>query len=301
MPLPLAPAEPPADSASPVPIHLAYRACEEIARRHYENFPVATRFLTPERRLALAAIYAFARVADDIADASAPTAERLAALDAMEAALLHAADGEPEGAVLVALADAIERHELPVEPFLDLLAAFRDDARNRTFASWDDLLGYCRGSANPIGRLVLHVHGIDDPRSLTLSDHVCTALQLTNFWQDLAADLERGRVFFPMEDLKHFGLAPAPAEIRRPSSRAALSRLLTHECRATDELFERGRPITRAVPFRLSVQLRATIAGGRSVLRGVERAGWRVLRARPTVGTVARTRIVILSLLGIDG
>src|SRR5690349_19602461 len=160
----------------PVSLLDAYRVCEDIARTHYENFPVASRFIPAERRIALTAIYAFARQADDVADAAAPSADRLQALDLIEQAFLQALDGAPHGPVLTALADSVERHRLPVEPFLDLLAAFRMDARDATFATWDDLLGYCRRSANPVGRLVLALYRIEDPEALRASDLVCTAL-----------------------------------------------------------------------------------------------------------------------------
>ena len=283
----------------PVPLHQAYAFCESIVRRHQENFPVASRFLAPGHRHALSAIYAFARQADDVADATAPTRERLDALDLIEAALLRAVDGAPEGPIFAALADAIDRHRLPVEPFLDLLGAFRQDARNETFPTWDDLLAYCRGSANPIGRLVLALHKIEDPDTLRASDALCTALQLTNLWQDLARDLERGRLFLPLEDLKRFGLEPE--DVTRPSHRAALSRLLVHECRGTDELYDHGRAVTRSGPLPLRIQLRATFAGGRAVLGEVERSGWLVLRRRPTLGRAARARILLQALVGIDG
>jgi len=299
MPVSLAPAELETPEAEPVPLHEAYRACEEIARAHYENFPVASRFIPADRRIALAAIYAFARQADDIADARAPSEDRLRALDAVEEALLRALDGAPQGAIFTALADAVERHRLPVEPFLDLLAAFRQDARDATFPTWDDLLAYCRGSANPVGRLVLALYHIEDPETHRASDAVCTALQLTNFWQDLGPDLARGRLFLPLEDLCHFGVSPK--EITRASSRAALTRLLTHECRATRDLFARGAPVARATPLLLSIHLRATIAGGRAILRSVERLGWRVLERRPTLSGAARAGIAIRALIGLDG
>ena len=299
MPFSLAPAEVEPPEAEPVPLHEAYRACEEIARAHYENFPVASRFLPTDRRIALAAIYAFARQADDIADAQAPSEDRLRALDAIEAALLRAVDGAPQGAIFTALADAVERHRLPVEPFLDLLHAFRMDARDATFPTWDDLLAYCRGSANPVGRLVLALHNVEDPEAVRASDAVCTALQLTNFWQDLGQDLARGRLFFPLEDLNHF--AVDPKELTRPSSRAALSRLLTHECRATRDLFARGAPVVRATPLLLSIHLRATIAGGLAILRATERLGWRVLERSPKLSGPARAGIAIRALIGLDG
>ena len=299
MPFPLAPAELEIPEAEPVPLHEAYRACEEIARAHYENFPVATRFIPADRRIALAAIYAFARQADDIADARAPSEDRLRALDAIEEALLRALDGAPQGAIFTALSDAVERHRLPIEPFLDLLSAFRLDARDATFPTWDDLLAYCRGSADPIGRLVLALYDIEDPEALRASDAVCTALQLTNFWQDLGPDLARGRLFLPVEDLRHFGMSPE--EITRASSRPSLTRLLTHECRATRDLFARGAPVVRATPLLLSVHLRATIAGGRAILRSVERLGWRVIERRPSLTGAARVGIVIRALMGFDG
>ncbi len=283
----------------PVPLPEAYQACEAIVRRHYENFPVASRLLTPARRHALAAIYAFARRADDIADAAAPTGERLEALDQIEAALLRALDGAPQGPIFVALADSVERHRLPVEPFLDLIAAFRQDARNETFETWDDLLSYCRGSANTIGRLVLALHRVEDSDAVRESDAICTALQLTNFWQDLGRDLERGRLFIPLEDLQRFALTRE--DLPRPGHRGFLTRLIVHECHATNGLYERGRGVVRRVPLGLAIQLRATITGGRAILHDVERSGWRVLRRRPTLGRTARARILFQALLGIDG
>ncbi len=276
----------------------AYRACETIVRRHYENFPVVSRFLTPARRHALAAIYAFARSADDVADAAAPTKERLNALDRLEAALIAALDGRPTGQVFTALADTIERFSLPAEPLLGLLVAFRRDARDETFATWDDLLGYCRGSANTIGRLVLAIHQVEDLDAIRKSDAICTALQLTNFWQDLGLDLARGRLFVPLEDLRRFGLTRD--DLEQSEGHGKLARLLVHECRATHELYAQGRGIVGQVPFGLSLQLKLTIAGGRAILREVERDGWKVLARRPSLSTVARARILIPALLGFD-
>jgi squalene synthase HpnC len=299
MPASPAPAELKADEAEPVPLHVAYRVCEDIARTHYENFPVASRFIPAEKRIALAAIYAFARQADDVADAAAPSEDRLRVLDAIEDAFLRALDGDPHGPVLTALADTVERHRLPTEPFLDLLGAFRLDARDATFRTWDDLLAYCRGSANPVGRLVLALYDIDDPQALQASDAVCTALQLTNFWQDLGADLVRGRLFLPLDDLNHFGLSRE--SLTRAASRADLTRLLVHECHATRDLFARGAPVVRATPALLSLHLRATIGGGRAILRAVERLGWRVLQQRPRLNGTARVGIALRALAGFDG
>ena len=173
------------------------------------------------------------------------------------------------------------------------------DARDATFATWDDLLGYCRGSANSIGRLVLALHQVDDAVAARESDDVCTALQLTNFWQDLGRDLGRGRLFVPLEDLARFGVPRD--ELGAAARREAVTRLIEHECRATEELFQRGRGITRRVPFGLSVQLRATLLGGREILRAVVRRGQGVLADRPTVGAFARLRIAALALAGFGG
>lgn len=282
-----------------IPLADAYRVCEEIVRTHDENFPVVSRLLTPARRHAVAAIYAFARRADDVVDSVAPRKERLEGLDRIEEALLAALEGSPRGPILTALADTMDRHRLPAEPLLDLLSAFRRDARDETFPTWDDLLSYCRGSANTIGRLVLALHEIDDPKVIAESDAICTALQLTNFWQDLGADIARGRFFLPLADVQRFGLTPE--SLTRPESRDALTQLLAEECRATRDLFDRGAPIVHHVPGGLSLQLRATLAGGRSVLRAVEERGWQVLEQRPSLGRAARAGIVVKTLLRIDG
>jgi len=295
----LSPTDRESTEPEPIPLAEAYRVCEDVVRSHDENFPVVSRLLAPARRHAVAAIYAFARRADDVADSAAPHGERLEGLDRIEEALLAALEGSPRGPILTALADAVERHRLPVEPFLDLLAAFRRDARDETFATWADLLSYCRGSANTIGRLVLALHEIEDPAVITESDAICTALQLTNFWQDLGRDHARGRVFLPLEDMRRFGLTPE--SLTRSESREALTRLLADECRATRDLFDRGAPILHHVPGGLSLQLRATLAGGRAVLRAVERRGWEVLDRRPSLGRAARAGIVIKTLLRIDG
>lgn len=295
-----APAEAPgAAPTDPIPLSLAYQACEAIARRHYENFPVASWFLPVDRRQALAALYAFARTADDVADAARPTAERLLGLDRIEADLIRALDGEPPDPILVALADALDRHQLPAEPLFDMLEAFRMDARDAVFPTWDDLLAYCRGSANTIGRMVLALYGVDDATALAESDAICTALQLTNFWQDLGPDLKRGRLFVPLEDLDRFGLERE--ELTDPARAEAVTRLIEHECRATAELYDRGRDIARRVPFGLALQLRATIAGGSAVLDAVLRRGAAVIGDRPSLGALSRARIAAAACLGMAG
>lgn len=268
------------------PLADAYGACERLAREHYENFPVASRVLPARMRPHIAAIYAFARIADDFADeGDRDPAARLADLDAWSVRLHAAAAGAaPSGDsadVFAALADTIARFALPVQLFDDLLDAFRQDVTTKRYERWADVLEYCRRSANPIGRLVLRVAGHDDPRLDAWSDEVCTALQLANFWQDLARDWEKGRLYVPRE-------IAAPAGAREEDlARGAITpgwREALRECaRRTRALFEAGRPVCDSVPGRLRWELRATWLGGTRILERLERGGFDVFRARPSL------------------
>jgi squalene synthase HpnC len=258
----------------------AYRWCAHLARRHYENFPVAS-FLLPRRmRPAIAAIYAFARRADDFADEPGPTYdERLRLLDNWRSRL-HGITGASEWArppdvdasnddlIFVALGDAIRRHGLPVELFEDLLSAFRQDVSTTRYATWSDVLDYCRRSANPIGRLVLRVAGRSDPSLDLRSDAICTALQLTNFWQDFGVDWNRGRLYLPAQDRDEAGADERELHEGRWSGpwRNALGLAIER----TRELFVRGRPLCNAVPGRLKWELRLTWLGGSRVLDKVQ-------------------------------
>src|SRR5262245_18379304 len=179
----------------------ARAACARVATRHYENFPVASFFLPPVERAALRAVYAFARAADDFADEPEHEGARLERLAEWERMLRRAFAGDAEHPIFVALGDAARRHALPIDPFLDLLEAFRMDARETQYTSWASLLGYCRLSANPVGRIVLRVFGQDDVETIALSDAVCTGLQLANHWQDLGIDTARGRPYVPRDAL----------------------------------------------------------------------------------------------------
>ena len=188
----------------------AYEQCRKLARGHYENFIVGSWLLPRPVRHHLAAIYAFARTADDVADegTDAP-AVRLARLDALEAALEGAYTGRPAGPIFIALADTVRTFGIPVEPFRRLLHAFRRDVEWREVRTDDELLSYCRGSANPVGHLVLYLFGYRDAARQALSDRICTGLQLANFWQDLGQDVSRGRVYLPTATLERFGIDPA--------------------------------------------------------------------------------------------
>ena len=265
----------------------AGRLCVEFALEHYENFPVVFAMLSREARDALAAIYAFARIADDFADEPAYEGLREQLLDGWEAQLRHcldpAADLHP---VFLALAGAIRRYDLPLQAFLDLLSAFRQDCRAPVYQTTEQLLDYCRRSANPVGRLVLRVFGAADPRLDALSDRLCTALQLTNFWQDLSVDLPRGREYLPDEDLAQVGLSRdvlhAPDE--------ALDALVRLECERTSRLFAESRALLTEAPARSRPYLALVWLGGRTVLAMVSALGARGFRQRPSLsaGFVAR-------------
>lgn len=267
----------------------AYRRCLELAHAHYENFPVASRLIPASARPHVAAIYAFARAADDFADeGDQPPAARFARLDDWSRRLRAAAAGAPlpgqgdEEAIFVALSDTITRYSLEVTLFDDLLSAFRQDVTVTRYETWRDLFDYCRRSANPVGRLVLRLFGHRHSRLDAWSDDVCTALQLTNFWQDLAIDWRRGRLYVPMEVIRRTGADPDDLTrgVLTPPWREALVACALQ----TRARFDAGRPIADAVRGRLRWELRATWLGGVRILDRLERSGFDVFRARPSLG-----------------
>ena len=264
----------------------AYAACERLARSHYENFPVASRLLPAKMRPHVAAIYAFARIADDMADEGTRLpAERLADLDRwgarLDAALAGHRDSDPDAYVFVAVRHSIETCPLPRALFHDLLSAFRQDVAVMRYQSWDALLDYCRRSANPVGRLVLRVAGVDSAPADAASDAVCTALQLTNFWQDLEIDWMKGRLYVPESIWRPADAREADLALRRltPEWRAALQ----EATRRTRALFDEGRAVCDAVSGKLRYELRATWLGGTRILAKLEAADFDMFTSRPTL------------------
>jgi len=252
-------------------VEQAYRHCLQLAQDHYENFPTATRLIRRDLCPAVAAIYAFARTADDMADEGndAPD-KRLKQLDAWEILLDRCEQGNVDHPVFTALADTIHRHKIPVSCLHDLLTAFRMDVTIHAYATMDELLFYCRHSANPVGRLMLALHGVAHPAALGASDAICTALQLTNFWQDFSRDIPNGRCYLPEEWLKATHLSSTDVLNNDVSEQIqpALAQAITY----TDELFNKGRMLLPFLPFRLKLQIAATLHGGRSILRAVQRS-----------------------------
>jgi squalene synthase HpnC len=271
----------------------AYATCLRIAREHYENFPVASWLVPANMRPHVAALYAFARTADDFADEPGYAVEdRHRRLDDWLTRLHAALDGPgrapltpltPHDHIFQALAHTVREFDLPVMLLEDLVSAFRQDIVVRRYGTWDDLFDYCRRSANPVGRLVLRIGGWRDDRLDAASDAVCTALQLTNFWQDLAVDWRRGRLYVPETERTAAGALEADLDAGRITP--AWTQALVRSARVTRELFERGRPVCDAIDGRLRYELRATWLGGVRILEKLEREQFDVFARRPALGT----------------
>jgi squalene synthase HpnC len=269
----------------------AYAACEALAREHYENFPVASWLLPRAMRPHIAAVYAYARVADDIADeGTAPAETRQVQLDAwkrrLHAALaVEAASAAPhahEDLIVVALAHSIRTLDLPVVLFDDLVSAFAQDITTSRYDSWADVFDYCRRSANPVGRLVLRIAGYRDEALERSSDALCTALQLANFWQDFGRDWRAGRLYVPSEVLRATGANEA--RLAAGTLDEAWTRALAACVAVTHELFARGRAVCDGVRGRLRYELRFTWLGGHRVLERVDAARASLMTHRPTLG-----------------
>jgi squalene synthase HpnC len=282
--------------ATSVDPELSFRYCERLARAHPENFFIGSLFLPRAKRRHLAAVYAYARLADDIADGDLASREKLAALDCWEQRLDACLRGMATHPVFVALGTTIRECRLPVEPLRDLLQAFRYDAAFRPFATFSDLLAYCRNSANPVGRLVLALFGYQDEARWQLSDAICTALQLTNFWQDLGADLSRGRLYLPLEDLDRFGVSRAALEAG--GNPRNLADLLRFEVERTRELFARGLPLAEQVNRRLAREVRMFASGGLTILEHIEAGGYSPVKHRPRLTARDKLRLITVGLVG---
>ncbi|MCU0990636.1 MAG: squalene synthase HpnC [Xanthomonadales bacterium] len=251
---------------------------------HYENFPVASLLVPRHLRRPIETIYRFARSADDIADeGDASPDERLAGLAACQAELDRIATGTtPRTPLFVALADDIQRHALPLQLFRDLLDAFAQDVVRKRYADFPELLDYCRRSANPVGRLVLHLFARTEPEHLAQSDCICSALQLVNFWQDVAVDWQKGRIYLPQADLRRFRIGEDDIAAGRWSANWAA--LMDFQTDRTRELMLRGAPLVHALPGRLGWEIRLTIQGGLRILERLRRVRGDVFRRRPRLG-----------------
>lgn len=251
---------------------------------HYENFPVASLLCPPALRPAVAAIYWFARTADDIADeGDAPAPQRQADLAAYRAELQRAVDGDPAPGrwpgVFAPLGPVIRRWRLAPQLFVDLLSAFEQDTHQREYPDRAALLDYCRRSANPVGRLLLQLYGVGDPVALQRSDAICTALQLANFWQDVRTDLPRGRLYLPLADCQRHGVDPVA--LRAGQDSPALRALVADLVQWARGLMDDGAPLVHQIPGRAGWELRLVVQGGLRILDKVEAQGFDTLGRRP--------------------
>jgi phytoene synthase len=244
---------------------------------HYENFPVASLLLPKALRHPVEIIYRFARSADDFADeGSDPDDVRLARLQAYRRELER-----PQSPLFLEIARIVREHGLPITLFQDLLSAFSQDVTKKRYADFADLLDYCRRSANPVGRLLLHLFKRTSETDLAGSDAVCTALQLINFWQDVDIDFAKGRIYLPQDEMARHGVSER--HIAEQRCDAAWQSLLRFQVERSRDMIQRGQPLARSLPGRIGLEIRATIQGGLRILQKIERANYDVFRRRPVL------------------
>ena len=277
----------------PLDVAGAYAFCQDLANSHYENFPVASRALPKRLRKHIAALYAFARIADDFADEPEYEGQRKERLLDWRAQL-HSLES-PRHAVFVALKHTLTELALPVQPFDDLLSAFIQDTEKSRYETFDEVLDYSRRSANPVGRIVLMIHGYRDPEMFKLSDSICTALQLANFWQDVSVDLKKDRIYLPAEDFRQFGYTEA--DLRMGLVNEKFTALMKFQVNRTSALFEQGRPLANRLAFPLSWEIRLTWLGGREILRKIRKQGFDTVSRRPHLSKVDWIPLLVRSVL----
>ena len=264
--------------------------CERLACTHYENFSVATWFLPKRLRSHFYSVYAYCRISDDLGDEVGDPQQALALLDEWEHELEACYVGEPRHPVFIALRETIRACEIPQHEFAGLLKAFRQDQTVHRYETFDDVLGYCRYSANPVGHLVLYVCGYRDAERQQLADYTCTALQLANFWQDVSVDWQKGRIYLPLEDMRRFGVSEREIAERRPTPE--FLKLMKFEVERAREWFERGLPLVGRVDRELATDIELFSRGGQEILNAIERQGYDVLRRRPVISKPRRLWLV---------
>jgi squalene synthase HpnC len=264
--------------------------CERLAKSHYENFSVATWFLPKKLRPHFYSIYAYCRISDDLGDEVGNPQQSLALLDEWEEELDACYAGVARHPVFVALRPTILVCGIPRDPFANLLKAFRQDQTVTRYQTFDDVLGYCVNSANPVGHLVLYACGYSDEQRQKLSDFTCTALQLANFWQDVSVDYSKGRVYLPLDDLKRHGVSEVEIAERRFSP--AFRELMRFEVDRARDWFRRGRPLIGMVDRELAIDIELFTRGGEEILNCIERQDYNVLRVRPAISKSRRLALV---------
>jgi squalene synthase HpnC len=265
----------------PFSVSAARAYCSRLARSHYENFSVATALLPRPLLKHFHAVYGYCRWADDLGDETGGGDEATRLLAWWRDELERCYDGEPRHPVMIALRETIRTFGIPPEPFLNLLTAFNQDQVIKRYETYEQVLGYCRNSADPVGRLVLYLCEAFSPENARLSDYVCTGLQLANFWQDVSRDMDIGRVYIPMEDCRRFGYAEV--DLRQKKYTPQFKELLRFEVDRTRDLFYRGMPLIERVPPEVRPDIELFSRFGLAVLRRIERCQYNVLAARPVI------------------
>ena len=274
----------------------ARQYCRKLATNHYENFSVATWFLPKRLRQHFYNVYAYCRISDDLGDEVGDTRASLQLLDAWQQELEACYAGSPKHPVFVALSETVQAFEIPKHEFSDLLTAFRQDQTVTRYKSFDDLLGYCKNSANPVGHLVLYLCGYKDSERQLLSDFTCTALQLANFWQDVSVDYAKGRIYLPLEDLHRF--AVSEDDIAHQRNTSAFVEMMKFEVERAREWFRQGLPLIQKVSRELAVDIELFSRGGQEILNAIEAQGFGVLGRRPVISKPRKLALVARAALG---
>ena len=288
-----------ADTPAGCSVEEAYARCEKLATTHYENFTVGSWFLPPSTRKYFYSIYAYCRSVGDLGDEY--PGDRIQALDFWEHEIEECFQGTPKHPYMIALQETIRAFDIPKEPFVKLVQANRMDQETKRHATYEDVEYYCQHSANPVGHLVLYVSGYRDKERQRLSDYTCTALQLTNFWQDVARDLAMGRIYIPLEDIKRSGYSVD--ELERGVVNDSFRQLMSFEVERARELFKRGLKLVDTLDGRLKLDVLLFSKGGMKVLDLIERRGFDVLSQRPALSRRAKLGLMLgtmfkLRLLG---
>jgi squalene synthase HpnC len=274
----------------------ARQYCAHLARSHYENFSVASWFLPKHLRQDFFNVYAYCRISDDLGDEVGDAAMSLALLDQWQSELDACYNGAPRHPVFVALAETVGKFAIPKHEFSDLLIAFRQDQTVTRFETFNDVLGYCHYSANPVGHLVLYLCGYHDPERQQLSDYTCTALQLANFWQDISVDYAKGRIYLPLEDLRRFSVKEE--DLAQNRNTPAFCQMMEFEVNRAREWFARGLPLIKNVDAQLAVDLDLFSRGGQEILNAIERQHFAVLGRRPVISKPRKLALVARAAMG---
>ena len=276
--------------------------CERLATSHYENFGVVSWFLPKELHQHFFNVYSYCRISDDLGDEVGDARMSLLLLDRWQQELdltyaaLEGGEEKPCHPVFVALAETIKKFGIPKHEFSDLLTAFRQDQTVGRYETFDDLLGYCKNSANPVGHLVLYLCGYSDKERQELSDFTCTALQLANFWQDVAVDWKKNRVYLPLEDLRRFQVREE--DIAAGRSSFEFREMMKFEVARAREWFERGLPLVSQVKPELALDIELFSRGGQEILTAIEKQEYDVLSRRPTISKLRKTGLLLRALAG---